>query len=233
MARRRPPDRFGQLWRAALRVFSRKGLRRARMADVTREMGLSPGSLYNYVESKEALFAWLVELGGDPGVVAAPAQLPLPSPPAGALEARPHERLEASLRLERLRAALARHRVSNARAELTGILGEFWDLVVRTRGPVAVLERSALDAPELFAIWYAGARRAFFVRMTRYVERRVRSGHFRAVADPAVAARLLVEGIVFFARHRQCDPDPGLLPGDAAVREVVIPMLVASLVPDA
>jgi AcrR family transcriptional regulator len=233
VARRRPPDRFQQLWDAALRVFARKGLRRARMLDIARDMGVSPGTLYNYVESKEALFAWLVEHGGEPGPIAAPDRLPLPTPRPGELEARLRERLDASFRLARLDAALARRRVVDARGELDGILREFWELVVRTRGPIAVVERSALDLPDLFAIWFVGARRAFFGRVTRYVERRARSGHFRPVADPAVAARLLIEGVVFFARHRHGDPDPGLLPADDAVREVVIPMLVASLVPEA
>jgi len=233
MARRRPPDRFQQLWDAALGVFTRKGLRRTRMADIAREMGISPGSLYNYVESKEALFAWLIDHGGEPGPIAAPARLPLPSPLPGELEKRLRERLDAGFRLERLDTALARRRVANPRSELAGILREFWDLVVRTRGPIGVVERSALDLPELFAIWFVGARRAFFARITRYVERRVRSGHFRPVADPAVAARFLVESVVVFARHRHGDPDPGLLPGDDAVRDVVLPMLVASLLPDA
>jgi AcrR family transcriptional regulator len=233
VARTRPPDRFQQLWDAALAVFGRRGLRRARMTDIAREMGVSAGSLYNYVESKEALFAWLIERGGEPGPVAPPERLPLARPLPGQLEQRLRERLDAGFRLARLDAALARRRVADARGELDGILREFWELVVRTRGPIAVVERSALDLPGLFAIWFAGARRAFFARFTRYVERRARSGHFRPVAEPAVAARFLLEGVVFFARHRHGDPDPGLLPGDDAVREVVIPMLVASVVPDA
>lgn len=232
MARRRPPDRFQQLSDAAMRVFGRKGLRRARMADIAREMGVSPGSLYNYVESKEALFGWLIDRGGEEGPIAAPSRLPLPSPLPGQLEQRLRERLDAGFRLASLDAAIARRRVANARAELEGILREFWELVARTRGPIAVVERSALDLPQLFAIWFVGARRAFFARVTRYVERRAQSGHFRPVADPAVAARFLLESVVFFARHRHGDPDPGLLPGDEAVRETVIPMLVASLMPD-
>jgi AcrR family transcriptional regulator len=231
VARSRPPDRFQQLWDAALRVFGRKGLRRARMADIAREMGVSPGTLYNYVESKEALFGWVIERGGEEGPVAAPDRLPLVTPPPGQLEKRLQERLDAGFRLARLDAALARRRVLDARAELDGILREFWELVVRTRGPISVVERSALDLPELFAIWFVGARRAFFARVARYVERRVQSGHFRPVADPVVASRFLLESVVFFARHRHGDPDPGLLPGDAVARETVIPMLVASLCP--
>jgi hypothetical protein len=61
----------------------------------------------------------------------------------------------------------------------------------------------------------------------------MRSGHFRAVASPTVAARWFVETIVYFARHRYGDPDPSVLPGDEVVRESIIPLVVASLVPDA
>src|SRR5262245_42861472 len=168
------------------------------MADIAREMGVSPGSLYNYVESKEALFAWVIDRGGEPGPVQPPDRLPMPSPLPGQLEKRLQERVDAGFRLERLDAALERRRVTDPRGELDAILREFWELVVRTRGPIAVLERSALELPELFAIWFAGARRAFFARFARYVERRARSGHFRPVADPVVAARFLLESIVFF-----------------------------------
>jgi AcrR family transcriptional regulator len=232
MARTRPPDRFQQLWDAALRVFARKGLRRARMADVAAEMGISPGSLYNHVASKEALFAWLIERAGEPGPVAAPERVPLPEPAPGELERRLRERLDAGFRLPSLEAALAKRRVADARGELEGILREFWELVARTRGPIDVLERSALDLPELFAIYYEGARRAFFARIALYVRRRAGSGHFRPAPDPAVAARFVTESITYFARHRHGDPDPALLPDDASVRERVIPLLVTSLMPD-
>jgi transposase-like protein len=54
MARTRPPDFMDRLIDAGLKVFGRKGLKAARMSDVARELGVSQGTLYNYVESKEA-----------------------------------------------------------------------------------------------------------------------------------------------------------------------------------
>ncbi len=56
MARSRPPDRLDQILQAATRVFARTGLENSRMSLVASEAGVSQGTLYNYVESKEALF---------------------------------------------------------------------------------------------------------------------------------------------------------------------------------
>jgi AcrR family transcriptional regulator len=230
VARTRPEGRFQQLRDAALAVFAAKGLRRARMADVARAMGVATGSLYNYVESKEALFHWLVELGAG-GAVAEPAQLPIPTPPPGATEAVLRAQLAEGMRLPALVAALARRRVGDARAELHGIVLEFYQRIERTRGPLAAIERSAIDQPELFALYFRGARRALFADLERYVAKRAKSGHFAKVGDAAVAARFLVETVSYFGRHRLGDPDPELLPDPDAVREEVVRRIVASFVP--
>jgi AcrR family transcriptional regulator len=171
-------------------------------------MGVAPGTLYAYVESKEALFHWLVEHGADP-VLAQSQSLPIPTPAPGEIEKRLREQSDRTLRLPALEAALARTRVRDAHAELEAIAHELYVEVERTRGPADAIERSALELPELFQVY------------------------FRAVAEPAVAARWLVETIVYFARHRYGDPDPSVLPDDEVVRESVIPLVVASLVPDA
>src|SRR5262245_52971025 len=142
MARPRPPDRFQQLLVAAQRVFARKGVRRARMADIAREMGVSPGSLYNYVESKEALFHWIVERGVDDGVVEAPAELPIRTPTPAAAEKRLREQLAASFRLPMFEAACARRRVGgDARAELDSIVRELYERIERARRPMIIVER--------------------------------------------------------------------------------------------
>jgi AcrR family transcriptional regulator len=232
VARARPPDRFQQLWDAALAVFGRKGLRRARMADIAREMGVSPGSLYNYVESKEALFHWLVELGGNEAPVETPTALPIPTPPPGATEARLRVQLAEGTRLPALDAALAKRRVGDVRAELLGIVRELYERVERTRGPGAAIERSAIDQPELFALYFQGARRALFASLARYVAKRAKSGHFEGVGDPTVAARFIVESVAWFGRHRFSDPDPELLPDPETVREEVLRRIVASFVPE-
>lgn len=232
MPRPRPAGRFEELRQAALRVFARKGLRRARMADVAREAGVSPGALYTYFASKEALFDWLVAHGAEPGPVPAPAALPVPTPAPGATQKRLRETIARTLRLPALDEALARRRVGDPRAELVGIVDELYGSIARTRLPATVIERSALELPELFEIFFLETRRGLFERLARYLERRARAGHFRPVAEPAVAARWIVETVTWFARHRHGDPDPAGLPDDDAVRAQVVALLVAGLVPD-
>ena len=53
--------RQAQILEAAMAVFTRVGMGRARMEDIAREAGLSKGALYLYFESKDALIVQLVE----------------------------------------------------------------------------------------------------------------------------------------------------------------------------
>ncbi len=54
-------DRREQIIDAAMRVFSQKGFSRATNKDIAREAGITPGLIYHYFESKEALLKALVE----------------------------------------------------------------------------------------------------------------------------------------------------------------------------
>jgi AcrR family transcriptional regulator len=232
MARARPTDRFQQLLDAALRVFGTRGVRRARMSDIAREMGVSPGSLYNYVESKEALFHWIVEHAVGEGAVAPPASLPIRLPGPDESDRRLREQLERAFHLPLFEAAFARRRVGDARRELEAIAHELYERIGRNRRPMAMIERSALDLPDLFDVYFVSMRRAFFERFARFVARRQAAGHYRADLDPVVAARFFLESITYFARHRFGDADPKLLPDDDRVRDEIVRRVVTSLVPD-
>ena len=220
VARRRPPERFQELLDAALRVFAAKGVRRARMADIAAEMGVAPGSLYNYVESKEALFHWIVARGASDLPVAEPPALPIPTP-------RPED--AAALLQERLAEAFVFPRFEARLRELHEVRGELYDRIAGARRTMSVIERSAIDLPELFDTYFATLRRSFFERLRGYIAARQRSGDFRASLDADVAARFVVEAITFFARHRFGDPSPPPLPDDAEVRAQVIALASASL----
>lgn len=54
-------DRREQIIDAAMRVFAQKGFTRATNKDVAREAGITPGLIYYYFESKEALLMAIVE----------------------------------------------------------------------------------------------------------------------------------------------------------------------------
>src|SRR5438874_7197824 len=61
MARPADPNAKEALVAAARAEFARRGLRGARIEDITAACGLSKGAFYLHFESKEALFGQLVE----------------------------------------------------------------------------------------------------------------------------------------------------------------------------
>jgi AcrR family transcriptional regulator len=54
-------DRREQILEAALRVFARKGFARSTNKDIATEAGITPGLIYHYFESKEALLQAVIE----------------------------------------------------------------------------------------------------------------------------------------------------------------------------
>jgi AcrR family transcriptional regulator len=54
-------DRRAQIIEAALRVFAQKGFVRATNKDVANEAGITPGLIYHYFKSKEALLQAIIE----------------------------------------------------------------------------------------------------------------------------------------------------------------------------
>lgn len=58
---RRQSDRRAEILDAAERCFARAGFHRASMQDICAEAGMSPGNLYRYFPSKEALIAGICE----------------------------------------------------------------------------------------------------------------------------------------------------------------------------
>jgi AcrR family transcriptional regulator len=227
MARQRPPDRLDQILQAATRVFARTGLEGSKMSDVAEEAGVSQGTLYNYVESKEALFRLLLDRGlGTPAP--ASAAFPLKSPAMGALARRMDEAIDATFSLPRLDEAFARRRVTDAAAELTGIIDELFERTLATREAADVLERSARDVPELAAVFYGKVRRGLFEKVAGVFARRMESGHYHR-RDPRVIARLVIETVTTFARHIYRDVEPPGFELEKA-RADIIATLVAGIV---
>jgi AcrR family transcriptional regulator len=229
MARRRPPDRLDQILEAATRVFARTGLESSKMSDVATEAGVSQGTLYNYVESKEALFRLLLDRGlGSPPP--APTALPLRSPSAAGLARRMDDAIAANFALPCLDKALGRRRVTDAGAELAEVIDELYERTLVTRQAADVLERSARDVPELAAVFYGKVRRGLFERLERLIARRIASGHYHD-RDPRVVARFIAETVTTFARHIHGDVEP---PGFdlGLAREIIIETLVTGIVRD-
>jgi AcrR family transcriptional regulator len=197
------------------------------MDDVAEAMGVSKGTVYNYVESKEALFYLLVEraFGGE---LDTPSELPLRTPKPGTTIRRLRKRLTEGARLPALQTALARPSAPDPAAELATIVREFYAIIAVTRRAVTMLERSAADLPDVAELWYGDIRQPVIDELTRYLEMRMAAGELRPVPDPATAARLMLESITWFARHRHDRPHEVVV-GDDLAEDVVVDFIVVSL----
>jgi AcrR family transcriptional regulator len=227
MARRRPERRFDELLDAATAVFSERGFRRTQMADVARRVGVSAGTLYGYVESKDALYDLALRraFGERIDTAALPAATP---EPAELLE---HVRAGMRrLRTPGLVEALSRPAPRDVAAELAALLGELYDALARNAAAIRLIERSAPDRPELAALYYGRGRAGLVERWRRYLERRIDEGRLRAVSDTSIAARLVIETVAWFAWHRLGDPAPQPM-DPARVRETVVAVLSHGLLP--
>jgi hypothetical protein len=81
-------------------------------------------------------------------------------------------------------------------------------------------------------VWFGQGRQALLQALAQYIEARARTGDFRKVTDVSVAARLVLETIVFWAVHRHWDPSPQRVDAGAA-EETVVQMISGALVLDA
>lgn len=219
-------ERLRRIAEAAIGVFCELGYRRAHVSDVARAAGVAPGTVYLYVESKEALFD--LALGYALRERVPSEGLPLPAPePEGWLESI-RERLPGGFDFPELAAALERGRAEDIGAELGEILAELYDEIRRNRRALTLVERSARDWPELANLFYVRTRRLVVERLAAYLDLRVAAGQLRRAPDAPTAARLILETTAWFAMHRYGDPDSAGI-GDDAARATVLDMLAHSL----
>ena len=228
MARSIPDDRLARLVDCATAVFIAQGYRRTQMADVAKALGIAKGTLYLYVESKDALFDLVARCADEAHPFETLPALPIRTPKPGATLRYVRERLAKQQVPAALTAALGRKRVPDPRAELEQIVRELYEALARNRRGIKLLDRSAPDYPELAALWFEGARGGLVRLLAHYLEDRSRRKLLQSVPDAAVAARLLIETVVFWAVHRHWDPHPQ--PVDEAVaKETVVRVLVGAL----
>jgi AcrR family transcriptional regulator len=229
--RQRARDRLPELVEAALHVFTMRGYRATQMADIAREMGVSEAALYRYVDGKEGLFLLVVrqallkeEPSGD--------ELPISSPTLEATLKEITEHIRREPLPVRLRQALhGRHR-EDPETEFEQVVRELFSLAGETRQAVDMIERSARELPELAEMISTELRAPLLAALSTYLSRRSRSGVLRTTPDSSVTARLIIETVMWFARHRFSDPQGEAILGSLA-EETVVDILVHSLAPTA
>jgi len=229
MVRTPPAERLTEVADAATRVFGRLGYRRTRTSDVAAEAGISSGSVFTYVKSKEALFHLVFSKGFGQFAEGLPP-LPLATPAPGETVRLIEQGLR-TVRAPLLRAALQEHEPQDVRAELSGIVEERYGTIEGLWPLLAVIERSAVDLPELEEFYYRGVRPAYFAQLVRYLEDRVAGGYLTSMPDSEVAARIVTETIAWFAWHRREGRD-ALLFDDELTRRTVVAFICSALLGD-
>jgi AcrR family transcriptional regulator len=220
-------DRLSEIATVATEHFGRLGYRATKTADVAAKAGMSTGSLFTYVESKEALFHLVFLHWFEMSSERLPV-LPVATPGEGETLGL----IEAGLRqvqTPRIRAALA-DEPTDVAEELREIIEERYALLEHYWPLLAVIERCAVEMPALEAAWFGLARAGTYEELSRYLERRMAAGLLRPMPDPEVAARLVTESLSWFAWHRREGRDANLY-DDAAGKRTVVEFICAALVP--
>jgi AcrR family transcriptional regulator len=227
-------QRFPEVIDAAVRVFARDGYRSAHMSDVAREAGLSEAALYRYVDGKEDLFALAIRhallLEPLPAADDPAGQFPLRVPSLAEMIRQAREFVAAEVPFGALAEALRTPAVTDPAAELETVLRELFTLEEQTARAADMIERSARELPELADLLNSGLRGPVLDALTQYLDGRAKTGELRTTPDTAATARLVLETLTWFARHRHSDPY-GAAIGPGLAQETAVDALLHALVP--
>lgn len=229
MARTIAPTRFPALVRIATDTFIKSGYRRTQMADIAEALGVAKGTLYGYVDSKEALFDASIRFADRPSEGPQPAALPLKSPAPEATVGYVRERLAQETEgLVLVRVVQGTLLVDDVASELSMVLSDLYDRLARNRYVIKLIDRCAADHPDLARVWFGEGRWAQHGLLVHLLERRSEAGRIRRHANLEVVARTLLETLAFWAVHRHFDPAPQSV-GDGEARDAVITLLLGGL----
>lgn len=222
--------RLRELVVAALDVFCRQGYERSQVADVAKIMGVAPGTIYLYVESKEALFDLVIRhtASEDPGWLGQ-IEIPVATPAPGATLGFLRSVLDRKGQWPVLERALAAKSAPRIRTELDGVIREQYRLMTRHRAGLVLLMKSALEFPGLAEVFVLGLRKRLLDTLGAYLLSRVKSRQIRPLSDVAATAAVVTQTIAWANLQRPFDP--GLKPfSETAIEDATVDLLVAGLV---
>lgn len=221
--------RLRELVDSAFDVFCRQGFERSQVADVAKVMGVAVGTVYLYVEGKEALFDLVVRhtTMEDPEWLDG-IEIPVPTPEAGSTTAFLNEVFGREGQWPKLEAALKKKKTDDIRAELTGIVQEQYQLMKKHRRGLVLLLRSALEYPGLADVFVLGLRKRLLTTLQRYLELRVKGGQLPPPKYVFASAAVLTQTIAWANLQRPFDP--GLISlSEQEVEDATVDMLVNGL----
>ena len=153
MARIQPHLRLQSLLDSAVDVFVRSGgYRRTKMSAIAEAMGVASGTIFQYVESKEALFNFALRHADLDGPIDPLPDLPIPTPVPGATLQFVRDGVAEARVIASLAAALESD-PSDAMTELEAIVGDIYDTMFRNRRGMKLVECCAQDFPAIAMVW--------------------------------------------------------------------------------
>jgi AcrR family transcriptional regulator len=216
MPRPTPTDRLPKLLEAAAWAFVEHGYQRTQMDDIAERLGVSKGTVYRSVESKESLFAAVIEWGDEDGDI--PEDGPIASLDLAQLGARITTKVATAIAGLELTAIVAdRRRLRPATAfgdEVERVTAEIFNVMRASRIAVMVVDRCAAEVPELAAVWFGDGRYSMVDLWTDYLHLRARA--VTSVVDQDVLARTIVELVTTWAVKMPWDRAPRPYPDDIA-----------------
>lgn len=218
-------DRLDDIIEAACVVFSRDGFHSAHMKAIADEAGTATGTLYNYVDGKEALFLIVVEYLSS-GVL--PSELPVGSPTMTETLAVLRRGLAESMNRPYFDRVKTDPTVVDIVDELQSVAGELYDALSRTRRLLSLIERCAADWPELHDAYVGEDRKGFFAELELYLTMRIEAGQVPGIAHVPAAVRFFVESLSWLAWKRFQEEEPGEW-SEQSVRAAALELVVSAL----
>lgn len=205
MPRTAPPDRLEKLLAVAAAAFVRDGFRLTQMDDIADTLGISKGTVYRYVDSKETLLGAVLMYVDRPEAL--PVDLPLTSlsltniadDVAGVLA----EALRGSLLAITLADPVPVEVVGD---EAEALVLDLFEMMARNRTSIMVLDRCAAELPQLTREWFDGGRYTAVDMWCEYLW--LRASALALPGEVDFLARTIVETIALWAVKMPWDPAP-------------------------
>jgi AcrR family transcriptional regulator len=216
-----------EIAQAGLQCFLRGGYRLTQMAHVADEMGVSAGTIYRYVASKEALF-YVSALHAAHAPI---NHFPTPVTVRGLDDSiRVLHNMAADWRdWPHLSKALATKRPTDIRSEAEEIGFELFDRLSHSADFIGLLNRCAHDIPALARIFNEEIKGPYLADISTWFERRCAATSQADNASHAAVARAGVEAISWLAMVRRGDPTAHAL--DDAKARAAAGSIFTSLLP--
>lgn len=195
MARRRDPAKIDAVIAAASDTLIREGFDRMKVQLVAQAAKVSPGTVYLYVEDKEALLE-LAVLRALESPLAREPHLPYQKTDGNARRALLNDCLKEILHFPQLWVGAQRRSLSETREEYFGILLELCRWIRRYRTAILLADRNRLFWPALAEEFEKVVWSDLHRRLTGYLDSRIRAGRLLPAGDPAMVARFTLDALV-------------------------------------